>query len=108
MSRPAARRDAGRDGDQSALGHAGGNQGVEVGRESGFQRGHFPLFAGGDVAQTIEHDQRELRVCFERQFGIESIQVHSSNSVILSRRATARIFRAPPAAEAAAATKGDG
>ena len=51
---------------------------VEVRRAGGFERREVTLFTGGDVAQAVEHDERELGVGFQCQFGIECVQIHNS------------------------------
>ena len=84
MPRPAAGRDAGRDGNHAAL-RGILRERVEIRRGGGFERREIILFAGGDVAEAVEHDQHELGFGLERQFGIKSVQIHVKSSLQRAR-----------------------
>ena len=75
MAGAAARSDAGGDRNHASL-RAVPGQAVEVGGGGGFERGEIILFLGGDVAQSIEHEQCQFGICFDSQMRIKMIQVH--------------------------------
>ena len=59
MAGTAAGSDAGGDGQHAALRGVLG-EGVEVGRDGGFERRHKALLAGGDVAEAVEDEEDKL------------------------------------------------
>ncbi len=87
MPRPAAGRDAGRGGNHAAL-RGVFAQRVEVRRGRGFQRRQVKLLRGGDVAEAVEHDQREFGFGFQCQFGIKRVQIHAPD--FAAKRAAAQ------------------
>jgi hypothetical protein len=78
MARPAAGRDAGRDGNHAALRGIFRDL-VEVGRRRGFERREIILLLRRDVAEAVEHDEHELGFGLESQFGIKRVQIHADN-----------------------------
>src|SRR6266496_3027277 len=75
MSRSTAGRDAWGDGDHAALRGVFAER-VEVRRRGGFERREITLFLGGQVTQTVEHDEGKLGVGFQSQFRIQRVQFH--------------------------------
>ena len=90
MSRPAAGRDAGRNGNHAALRRVF-CQRIQVRRDGGLQRREIILFLRGDVAQAVEHDQREFGFGFQCQFGIKRVQIHAG--ILQQARRSAMRFR---------------
>jgi len=83
VSRPAAGRDAGRDRNHPALRGVFGER-VEVRGRSRFQGREIILSPRRQIAETVEHNQREFCAGLQCQFRIESVQVHSS--IFISKR----------------------
>ncbi len=75
VARPAAGRDAGRDGKDPALGRVLAER-VQVGSAGRFERRKIALVARGQVAQSIQDHQRQFGLGLERQFGVEAVEVH--------------------------------
>src|ERR1051326_2010298 len=77
MTRTAAGSDAGRDGDHPALSGLF-RESVKVGSHCGFERGEVVLVARGEIAEAVKNEQNKLGIGFQRQFGIQSVKIHSS------------------------------
>ena len=84
MPRPAARRDARRHRNHAPLRGPARDERVEIRRVCGFERRHLALTERGDVAEAIQHHERELGVRFESQFGIKIVEFHGSVSCSVS------------------------
>jgi hypothetical protein len=83
VSRPAARSDAWRNRDHPSLRRVF-RQRIEVGGDRCFQRREIALLARGDVANAVDHDQRQLGGGLQGQFRIKSIQVHNQYQFVQS------------------------
>ena len=67
MPRPAARSDARGDRNHAPLG-ADAGQRIEVRGAGRFERRHKILFRGGQIAQTVQHDEDDFGFGLDRQF----------------------------------------
>src|SRR5260370_40222570 len=73
--------DAGRDREHTSLGCVLAES-VEVGCGCGLRGSHIALLTSGKVAKAIQHQEDEVRVGFEGQFRIQSVQVHVAISKV--------------------------
>ena len=74
MAGAGARGDARSDGDHASLRASLRDEGVEVGSPGRLQRGHATLFAGGDVAETVEDHEGQLGAGFDLKLCVHVVE----------------------------------
>ena len=92
MAGTAARGDAGRHRQHAALRAVLGER-VQVRGDGGFQRRQVTLFARGDVAQAVQHQQDDFGFGLEGEFGVERVEIHDQMPLakIIERLAVASV-----------------